>query len=303
MVGCFPKRARSKLPIRTLNPAVSCARRRNWRSDMNRKFWGSAVCLFLGLVLAGAARCRAQTGAGNIQGTVSYASGAVVPGAKVTLVQTQTGLKYNATTNGVGFYVFPSVLLGPYKVTVESPGMQAYTAELDLQAGQTAEVDAQIQIGSAGTQVTVSANVSPLVNTTDATLSNVIEHARIEQLPLNGRNVDTLVYETTPGLTTFNGKVPTVNGVIYGSDFTQDGALLENRDWQRLPDRLPGLDTIQEFKVETSNANAKAERPGTITLITTHGTNQLHGSLFDTNRDNGYSVARARPDLFTNGKA
>jgi len=270
---------------------------------MNRKFWGLAVCLFLGLVLAGAARCRAQTGAGNIQGTVSDASGAVVPGAKVTLVQTQTGLKYNATTNGAGFYVFPSVLLGPYKVTVESPGMETYNAELTLQAGQTAEVDATLKLGSTATQITVEANVSPLVNTTDATLSNVIEHARIEQLPLNGRNVDTLVYETTPGLTTFNGKVPTVNGVIDGSDFTQDGALLENRDWQRLPDRLPGLDTIDEFQVQTSNADAKAERPGTVTLTTRHGANQLHGSLFETNRDNSYGLARARQDVFTGFKA
>jgi len=102
---------------------------------MNRKFWGLVLCFFLGLFLAGAARGSAQTGAGNIQGTVSDASGAVVPGATVTLVQTQTGLKYNATTNGAGFYVFPSVLLGPYKVTVESPGMETYNAELTLQAG------------------------------------------------------------------------------------------------------------------------------------------------------------------------
>ncbi|PYU97593.1 MAG: hypothetical protein DMG26_20975, partial [Acidobacteria bacterium] len=160
-----------------------------------------------------------------------------------------------------------------------------------------------MKVGAAATQVTVTADVTPLVNTTDGTVATVVERARIEQLPLNGRRVDSLIYTTTPGVTAFSNKVPTVNGVIYGSETTQDGALLENRDWQRLPDRLPGLDTIQEFKVETSNANAKAERPGTITLITTHGTNQLHGSVFDTNRDSAYGVARARQDLFTNGKA
>ncbi|PYV16684.1 MAG: hypothetical protein DMG21_10815, partial [Acidobacteria bacterium] len=263
-----------------------------------------AVALF---ILGGAIAAWAQTGAGTIQGTVKDQSGAVVPKAKVSLVQTQTGLQSQTTTNGAGLYVFPSVMLGPYKVTVEASGMQTFTADLSLQAGQTAEVDATLRVGVATQEVVVNANVTPLVNTTDATLSTVVEHARIEQLPQNGRRVDNLILATTPGVTAFrsydsstsgpgNSTVPTVNGILYGSEMTQDGALLENRDWQRLPDRLPGLDTIDEFVVETSNASAKNERPGTFILTTRHGTNRLHGSLFETNRDNSVGVARHRQD-------
>lgn len=253
------------------------------------------------VILTSAVAAWAQTGAGTIQGTVKDPSGAAVPGASVTLVQTQTGLHYNTTTNSAGFYVFPSKPLGPYALSVEAPGMAKWRTEFTLQVGQTAQVDTTMKVGSTTTQVTVAANVTPLVNTTDATLSNIVEHTRIEQLPLNGRRVDTLVYNTTPGVTYYRGtnSVPAVNGIIYGSQTTQDGALLENRDWQRLPDRLPGLDTIEEFSVDTSNASAKAERPGTITLTTRHGTNQLHGSVFETNRDNAYGVSRARQDFFT----
>ena len=257
--------------------------------------------------LASAWAVRAQTGSGNIKGTVKDSTGAVIPNAKVEVVQTQTALKHDTTTNSAGFYVFPSVLIGQYKLTVEAPGMETWNAALTLQAGQTAEVNPELKVGATSTQVTVVANVTPLVTTTDGTVATVVERARIEQLPLNGRNVDSLVYMTTPGVELHSGALgaddPTVYGVFYGTVFSQDGALLENRDWQKLPDRLPGLDTIDEFRAETSNSSAKMERPGSVTLTTRHGTNQLHGSIFDTNRDSSIGVARARQDIFTNGKA
>ncbi|PYV23131.1 MAG: hypothetical protein DMG24_14770, partial [Acidobacteria bacterium] len=261
---------------------------------MNRKNW-SLVCF---LLLAGAAVGWAQTGAGTIQGTVKDPSDAVVPGANVKIVQTQTALKRDTTTNASGFFVFPSALIGPYTLTVEAPGMETWNAELTLQAGQTAEIDPVLKVGSSTTEVTVTANATPLVNTTDGTVATVVERARIEQLPLDGRSVDDLIYKTTPGVEPQGAKVPTVYGVLYGSEMTQDGALLENRDWQKLPDRLPGLDTIEEFRAETSNSSAKMERPGTITLTTRHGTNQFHGSIFDTNRDSAFGVARARQDYY-----
>jgi hypothetical protein len=262
---------------------------------MSRRLASLLLCALLGV----AGRGWAQTGMGTIQGTVKDSSGAMVPGAKVTLVQTQTGQQYITTTNGAGAYLFPSRELGPYQLTVEAPGMESWKSDLTLQAGQTAEVDAALKVGATTTQVTVSANVTPLVNTTDGTVATVVEHARIEQLPLNGRNVDTLVYQTTPGVEPEGSKVPSVYGVLYGSDLLQDGALLENRDWQKFPDRLPGLDTIEEFRAETSNSSSKMERPGTIMLITRHGTNQLHGSVFDTNRDSAIGVARARQDYYS----
>ena len=128
--------------------------------------------------LASAWAVRAQTGSGNIKGTVKDSTGAVIPNAKVEVVQTQTALKHDTTTNSAGFYVFPSVLIGQYKLTVEAPGMETWNAALTLQAGQTAEVNPELKVGATSTQVTVVANVTPLVTTTDGTVATVVEIGR-----------------------------------------------------------------------------------------------------------------------------
>ncbi|HWB97970.1 MAG TPA: TonB-dependent receptor, partial [Bryobacteraceae bacterium] len=78
-----------------------------------------------------------------------------------------------------------------------------------------------------------------------------------------------------------------------------DGAILENREWQSIPARPPGLDTIAEFRAETNNSSAKLNRPGTFILTTRSGTNEFHGSLFETARNSGLGVARARTDFYT----
>src|SRR5207247_7145405 len=158
-----------------------------------------------GVCRATACVAGAQSGPGNSKGTVKVSTGAVIPNAKVEVVQTQTALKHDTTTNSAGFYVFPSVLIGQYKLTVEAPGMETWNAALTLQAGQTAEVNPELKVGATSTQVTVVANVTPLVTTTDGTVATVVERPRIEQLPLNGRNVDSLVYMTTPGVEMNNG--------------------------------------------------------------------------------------------------
>src|SRR5687767_228167 len=141
-----------------------------------------AICL-LGLASLG----WAQTGTGSIQGTVKDASSAAVPGAKVTLTHTPTTRQYTTTTTEVGFYLFPSVQMGPYQLMVESPGMETWKGELTLQVGQSAEVSPILKVGATVTEVTVAGNVTPLITTTSPTLATTVERARIEQLPLNGR--------------------------------------------------------------------------------------------------------------------
>src|SRR2546430_7576279 len=141
----------------------------------------------------------AQTGTGGIQGTVTDASGAAVPGAKVAITHTPTSRQYNTIATEVGFYLFPSVQTGPYQMTVEAPGMETWKGELTLQVGQIAEISPALKIGATATEVTVAGNVTPLVTTTSPTLANVVERARIEQLPVNGRLIQNLLYMTTPG--------------------------------------------------------------------------------------------------------
>ena len=261
---------------------------------MNRqtvRLW-SALFLFL----LSSVPCWGQTGAGSIQGTVKDASGAVLPGATVTITHTQTARQYTTASTEVGFYLFPSVQMGPYEITVDMPAMETWKGELTLQVGQTAEVNPVLKIRAAATEITVAGNVTPLVTTTNPTLANVVERARIDQLPVNGRYIQNLLYMTTPGFE--SGSVPRVFGLRYAVEMLQDGAVLENRQWQEIPARPPGLDTIEEFRAETSNSSAKLNRPGTVILTTRAGTNEIHGSIFETARNSGIGVARARQDYY-----
>ena len=237
-----------------------------------------------------------QTGTGNIQGTVSDATGAVIPKAKVSVLHPATARQYNSETNEVGFFLFPALPSGPYELTVESSGMTTWKGTLTLASGQSAAVPVTLATGATATTVTVG-DVTPLVNTTSATLATVVERERIEQLPLNGRFITTLIAMTTPGVE--SGSVPRVYGLRYATELLQDGAVLENREWQSIPARPPGLDTIGEFRSETNNSSAKLNRPGTFMVTTRSGTNEIHGAAFETARNSGLGVARARQDFFT----
>ena len=257
---------------------------------MERALRGMSVALLAASVVWG------QTGTGSIQGTVKDASGAVLPGAKVTITHTQTSRQFTTTTTEVGFYLFPAAQLGPYEISVEAPGMEIWRGELTLQVGQAAEVNPALKVAGTATEVTVAGNVSPLVTTTSPTLANVVERQRIEQLPLNGRYIQDLLYMTTPGFEASG--VPRVFGLRFAVEMLQDSAVLVNRQWQSIPLRPPGLDTIEEFRSETSNSSAKMNRPGTVILTTRAGTNQVHGSVFETVRNSGIGVARRREDFY-----
>src|SRR5690349_7574435 len=248
------------------------------------------VCLVASLSLA-------QTGTGNIQGTVKDVSGALVPGARVTLLRTATNESNHTQTNGVGFFIFPAQRIGAYQITVELAGMAAWKGTVSLIEGQTADLLPVLKPAATTTEVTVAGNVTPLVTTTAPTLATVVERERIDQLPLNGRNVTSLIYMTTPGVE--SDSLPRVYGLRYASEVVQDGALYENRYWATTPDRQPGLDTIDEFRVETNNSSAKLNRPDTVILTTRSGTNEVHGSVFETVRNSAIGVARARTDYFT----
>jgi carboxypeptidase family protein len=240
----------------------------------------------------------AQTGTGSVQGTIKDPAGAIVPGARVALVHTQTSRQYDTTANEVGFYLLPALQPGAYKITVQAAGMQTWEAQLLLQVGQTAVADADLKVGATVTEITVVGDVTPLVTTTSATLGAVVERAQIDQLPLNGRFIQTLVVAGTPGLEGSSGS-PRVYGLRPTSmEFLQDGAVLTNRDTGEISGRPPGLDTIEEFRVETNNSSAKMNRPATTILSTKAGSNNIHGAVFETHRNSGLGVARQRQDFY-----
>jgi hypothetical protein len=253
-----------------------------------------ACAWFLVSVLAAVA----QVGSGSIQGTVKDPSGAVIPGADVRAVHVATSRQHDTLTNAAGFFIFPSLQPGEYRLTVEMASMQPWQGDLLLQVGQAAVVEPALRLATTTTEVTVVGDVTPLVTSTNPTLGNTVERARIEQLPLNGRFFQTIVQQTTPGLEGSSGS-PRVFGLRSTSmEFLQDGAVLTNRDTGELSGRPPGLDTIEEFKVETSNSSAKMNRPAATILSTRSGTNDLHGAIFETHRNSALGVARRRQDYY-----
>ncbi len=237
---------------------------------------------------------RAQTGAGSVQGTVRDTSGSVIPAAEVALLQVQTNQTRTSTSNNSGYFTFPNVFPGAYKLIVKSDGMQTWEGNLQTQAGLASVIDPILRIGDTATQITVAGDVSAPINLENGTVSRTLERQRIEQLPLNGRSLTTLISQTTPGLEGLRA-FGLQNHAI---DVVQDGAVISDRDNGGVAPVTAGLDSVQEFQVEMNSSSAKMNRPATAIVTTRSGSNQWHGSLFWTARNNGIGVARRRQDFY-----
>ncbi len=234
-----------------------------------------------------------QTSTSVVSGTVRDATGAVIPGASVALTNTNTNITSRTTANQVGFYMFPGVLPGPYKLAVEAPGMSKFEATLTVQVQLSAVVDVSMKVGQTVTEVSVR-DVTPILTVDSPTLGATLERARIEQLPINGRDVQSLL-QTVPGMETFRA----FGLRNFSFEMVLDGAALADRyGYYNVPLRQPGLDSIQEFKVENNNSSAKFTRPTTLVLTTRGGANQFHGAAFETNRNNAVGLARQRQDTW-----
>ncbi len=254
-----------------------------------------AVIAMLGLILGGSA-VWAQSGAGSIQGTITDATGAVIPGAKVNVVNQATNVAVNTKANGVGFYQVPGLFTGTYTVTITAPNMKTYKTRIQLLVNQNAVINATMTAGSITQQVQVSASTVQLTTTDNGTISSTLENQRINQLPMNGRNILTLTGETTPGL---EGGGTRANGLMgEAMEYVADGVPLTNRQFGGMMQGVstPDPDAVQEVQVDTTNTSAQYTEPGTAVITTKSGTNHLHGALFETARNNAIGIAKARQD-------
>ena len=279
---------------------------------MNAKsfFWNCsarlALIAFL-LIACTTARLNAQ-GFATISGTVTDPSGAVIPSATVTATQTQTGTASTVKSGADGNYVFPALLPSRYSISVSATGFQGYTQTgITLQADQSITVNIKMTVGAATQTVSVSGD-APQVDTTTGTLSQVIDEARVVDLPLNGRNAASLitlvagVVDATNqgnGVNQGNGKtfpaavVTSANGTLPNqSNYLLDGG--NNVDeMTNVNGPFPFPDALQEFSVQTSNYNAEfGQSAGAIVnIVTKSGGSQFHGDAFEFLR-NGYFNAR-----------
>ncbi len=237
-----------------------------------------------------------QSGAGSIQGTVQDATSASIPGCSVHLVNPSTGLVNDTTTNSSGFYSVPGLFAGSYTLTFSAPGMKKYQTVVALQDAQTAVLNPKLTVGDVAEQVTVAGDAIQLATYDSGTVSTQLDFKRIDQLPQNGRNVLGLAQNTVPGL---EGGGTRANGVMQeGMEYSQDGAPMTNRNFggeaNSAQSTLPDPDSVQEVKFETLNSSAQFATPATVILTTKSGTNQIHGSAFETARNNYFGVAKAR---------
>lgn len=259
----------------------------------------SARKLAIGLIMM-ALPLAAQTGLGVVRGTIQDASKAVIPNAKVILTNTATGVAHDAQTNSAGIYYFGAVPNGPYSLTVEAQGFRKWEGTLTLDAGQTAVVDPAMEVGSLQSAVEVT-GAAPIVSMEGGQVSDVKDALRIHDLPIDGRQISNL-FDLTPGVV--GGASPRTNGMKVGAtEMNFDGMSNVDRFGGGMSRMQPGLDTVQEFRIETASTDAQYSRPATIDLVSRSGTNELHGALFETFRDNADGLrARAVQDGSTSAK-
>ena len=261
--------------------------------------WIAFAALFA-VVLAGSLFHQnialAQSGAGSIQGTIQDPSAAAIPGCAVHVVNQKTGVTFDTTSNSTGFYSVPGMFSGSYTITFTAKGLKTYKTELTLQDAQNAVINPTLTVGDVSEQVVVTGDPFQQVTYDSGTVSTHLDTTRIDQLPKNGRNVLGLAGATTPGL---EGSGTRANGIMQeGLEYSQDGAPMTNRNFggelNTAQATLPDPDSVQEVKIETLNSSAQFATPATAIITTKSGTNQFHGSLFETARNNAVGIARAR---------
>jgi hypothetical protein len=252
---------------------------------------GLALCV---LAVAGA---WAQTGTTSVHGVVTDKTSATIAGAKVTLVNAGQGLQRAVDTSEAGEFDFLALQPGTYSLTVEAMGFRKYEQKnLQLLVNLPATVNVTLEVGSSAQTVEVSAQTETL-NTTDASLGNAFNENQVKELPLEGRNVPDLL-SLQPGVayTGNRADVPTMDtrsGAVNGarsdqSNVTVDGISVNDEGGKAFTSVLPvTLDSVQEFRVTTSNYNADegSSSGAQVALVTKSGTNSFHGSAYEYNRD------------------
>ncbi len=263
----------------------------------NQTIFTMATALALAI---GCSAAWAQSGAGSIQGTVTDATGAVIPGASIHVVNQATGVAVDSKSTNVGFYQVPSIFAGTYVVTITAPRMKTYVRTIELLVDQTAVINAALTPGAVTQQIQVSADLVQLTSTDSGTVGTDLENARINELPMNGRNLLTLTNEATPGLSSCDQSPSCANGMMPSAiGYEVDGVSLSNQEFGGAnagQETMPDPDAIQEVKMETSGEGAQFATPVTGVMTTKSGTNTLHGSLFETARNNGFGIAKRRQD-------
>jgi hypothetical protein len=263
-------------------------------------------CAAVALVLTGTLAWAQATG--GVSGIVRDQSGAVLPGVTITVTHADTGATRTTVSNDAGAYALPNLPLGPYRLEATLQGFETFRQSgIVLQVNSNPAINPVLGVGTLAEQVVV-VGAPTLVDTRTAGVATVVESQRIIELPLNARQVTQLI--TLSGLAVQTGASPgygmntgvrisVAGGNDFGVSYTLDGAPNSNvHDGTGL--HLPFPDALQEFRLTTGaqEASSGVRSGASVSAVTRSGTNVLHGSLFEFNRDSRFSS----PDFFSGQK-
>jgi len=238
---------------------------------------------------------HAQSTNASLTGRITDPSKAVIPDARVIVINTGTGNRYGGITNQTGSYYVTDLPPGTYRIEVEKLGFKAVIkSDLILHVQDALEINFEMVLGSALESVTVEGDTLPL-DTESSTIGTVVEQRKANELPLNGRNVFNLI-ELAPSVVPQGSSTGTPVGVnpfgwgnyqVNGSFGNQSAEYLDgqplNIGYINLPVLIPTQDSIQEFRVQTSNLGPEWGKfaGGVTNLSTKGGTNSLHGEVYE----------------------
>ncbi len=297
---------------------------------MSERAWasfGRVAAVFLaciGLVSALARPAAGQAVTGTIVGTVTDSTGAIVSGAKVTISNTGTGLTRTFVSDKAGEYTAPSLPTGTYVVTAEMAGFKtAALSGVELGVSQRVRIDVALELGAMTESVTIEA-ATPLLQTSSSELGTTVVEEQIQTLPLNGRNFVSLT-RTVPGV--LRG-IPGANIDGAGSlawrasaSFSANGqrardnnymldGVDNNETWLQTVVLFPSVDSLDEFKLQTSTYSAEFGRSlgGVVNLQIKSGTNSYRGSGYEFHRNDAFDAnnffnnraGRPKPDFNQN---
>ena len=247
------------------------------------------------LILCGlvAALAMAQSGSSTIGGTIKDATGSVIPRAKVRVINQLTGAQQASLTNEAGGYRAVSLVPGPYRVEVEADGFQKLVrGPVNLEVGQVMALDLTVELGKATETVTVT-EAAPITESQTSNVGQVVDRQMLAALPLPNRAASSLA-ALAPGVVMIDTGAGTAEnypvfsvagGRARNQNFTLDGGNVSNAVGLTCPQQLTSLpvDAMQEFKVIANNYSSEYGHStgGIVTMTTRSGTNQFHGSLFE----------------------
>lgn len=269
-------------------------------------FFRSPV-LYASLVPLFSIAALAQGGSAVLSGTVTDASGAAVPNAHVTATNVDTNLVLNADSNNSGLYRFPTIPPGRYVISSNVKGFQKFQQTgVVLTVSQQATIDIGLHVGSESETVNVTAG-APLMNTTNAEVSNTVGEHAIRELPLNGRDPSSLVLLSPGTVNVLNTGAGTLQGeTTFPNESGASAGGGRQGSTLYLLDGVPNMDTYMSLSAPTPNADATSEfrvisnnfdahygfSPGAVVSIDTKsGTNALHGGAFEFLRNNALNSA------------